>query len=138
MDFHPAASLFPFMQGEAFADFKADIAARGILEPIWLYEGKILDYAKCHDIQLSVDGDRLHVDAPTGAVTTELLEAMKSHKPELMRALTRTQRSDYVLVRCRDCANWNGECEAGWESSDPNHPRLCGKYVAASQPPAAS
>ena len=40
---HPAAEFFPTLDSEAFAAFKADIAANGLLEPIWLCEGKVLD-----------------------------------------------------------------------------------------------
>jgi len=40
---HPAAEFFPILDSEAFAAFKADIAANGLLEPIWLCEGKVLD-----------------------------------------------------------------------------------------------
>jgi hypothetical protein len=41
--FHEAANLFPMMEEEAHAGLCKDIAANGLLEPIWLHEGKILD-----------------------------------------------------------------------------------------------
>jgi ParB-like chromosome segregation protein Spo0J len=40
---HPLAGMMPLIDGEAFDNLKADIAKQGILEPIRLYEGKILD-----------------------------------------------------------------------------------------------
>lgn len=43
MDFHPAANAFPMMTDERFAELKDDIASNGLLEPVTLCDGKILD-----------------------------------------------------------------------------------------------
>jgi hypothetical protein len=40
---HPLANTFPMIQGREFEELKADIARHGILEPIRLYQGMILD-----------------------------------------------------------------------------------------------
>src|SRR5262249_60516662 len=40
---HPLANMFPMIEGQALEDLKHDIAAKGILEPIRLYQGMILD-----------------------------------------------------------------------------------------------
>lgn len=42
-EFHPLAEMFPLMLGEEFDGLVEDIAARGLLVPIILHEGKILD-----------------------------------------------------------------------------------------------
>ncbi|MCK9994266.1 MAG: hypothetical protein Dbin4_02786, partial [Alphaproteobacteria bacterium] len=43
MQMHPAAEIFPRMTPEDFERFKADISANGLREPVWLYEGLVLD-----------------------------------------------------------------------------------------------
>jgi len=40
---HPLANMFPMIEGAAFEELKRDISAQGILEPIRLYQGMILD-----------------------------------------------------------------------------------------------
>jgi hypothetical protein len=43
LPFHPLANLFPLIEGEDFEDLVADIRANGVHEPVWIYQGKILD-----------------------------------------------------------------------------------------------
>jgi DNA-binding CsgD family transcriptional regulator len=40
---HPLANMFPMIEGNAFEELKRDISVQGILEPIRLYQGMILD-----------------------------------------------------------------------------------------------
>lgn len=41
--FHPLAEMFPLIEGEEFKALVKDVKARGIINPIILYQGKILD-----------------------------------------------------------------------------------------------
>ena len=42
-DFHPLADIFPLLQSDDLRDLATDIRERGLIEPITIHEGKILD-----------------------------------------------------------------------------------------------
>jgi ParB-like nuclease domain len=52
---HELANLLPMTSASEFANLKADIAANGLLQPIWLFEGRILDgrnrYRACKELR---------------------------------------------------------------------------------------
>jgi N6-adenosine-specific RNA methylase IME4 len=43
MHFHPLAEIFPLLDGAAFVELVADICTNGVREPVWTFEGAILD-----------------------------------------------------------------------------------------------
>jgi hypothetical protein len=43
MDIHEVCTIFPMMNPEEFEALKANIAAHGQREPIWTYQGKVID-----------------------------------------------------------------------------------------------
>jgi hypothetical protein len=51
---HELANLLPMTSASEFANLKADIVANGLLQPIWLFEGRILDgrnrYRACKEM----------------------------------------------------------------------------------------
>ncbi len=53
---HKLANVFPLMNKDSFDELVEDIKKNGLLEPIWLYEGKIIDgrnrYKACKKIKL--------------------------------------------------------------------------------------
>jgi hypothetical protein len=54
MDFHDVANIFPMMGDEEYKALVADIKANGLHQPIWTYQGKIIDgrnrYKACREV----------------------------------------------------------------------------------------
>ena len=48
LESHPLANIFPLLDGKSYDEFCRDIETKGVLEPIWLYEGRILDGRNCY------------------------------------------------------------------------------------------
>lgn len=85
---HPAADLFPLLSGDEYEAFKADIAANGLLEPIWIYSGQILDgrnrYRACLDIGVEPRFRTYEGDTPVAFVWS--LNGERRHLSESQRA----------------------------------------------------
>jgi modification methylase len=55
-EYHPAANIFPLLQGRDYEALKADIASNGLMEAIWLTEdGRILDGRNRHRACIELD-----------------------------------------------------------------------------------
>lgn len=69
---HPAAELFPMLGEAEFAELKADIERCGLLEPIWLFEGQIIDgrnrYRACRELGIPVECRDYKGDTPVSFV----------------------------------------------------------------------
>lgn len=116
---HPAANLFPLMNGAEFEAFKADIAANGLLEAIWLFEHQILDgrnrYKACKELGIepmfrayegpspvafawSVNGARRHLGkSQLAAIAVSFLPELKEEAKK--RQIRKPENSVPTLVR---------------------------------------
>jgi phage N-6-adenine-methyltransferase len=107
MNFHPAASIFPLMQGAEYDALVADVAEHGQLEPIWLYEGKILDgrnrWRACADLGLVPEMREWNGDDPQSFVVS-----LNLHR----RHLTREQRDDLIRTLRRNGAGYQKIADA--------------------------
>ena len=98
---HPFANLFPMIEGKEFDQLRDDIAVQGILEPIRLYQGMILDgrnrYAagKAAGHQFSVD-DFVHWEG-TLAEAEQWVISTNLHR----RHLSAKQKQEMVRARFR-------------------------------------
>ena len=43
LEFHPLANIFPFMDKSEFAELVRDVEKNGVLEPVWSFDGQIID-----------------------------------------------------------------------------------------------
>src|SRR5262249_9687621 len=86
---HPLAEIFPPLEGPAFDALVADIMSRGLQEPIWLYEGQILDgrnrYRACQDAQHEIKTKDYTGNDPVGFVVSANLH--RRHLNESQRAM---------------------------------------------------
>jgi 16S rRNA G966 N2-methylase RsmD len=89
MDFHPIAEAFPLLEGKDFENLRQDIATNGLLEPIWTYEGKILDgrnrYRACLAVGVELRYREYTGDDPVGFVVS--LNLNRRHLNESQRAV---------------------------------------------------
>lgn len=81
-DFHDTANAFPFISGDAYDTLKEDIRINGILEPIYLFEGKIIDgrnrYRIAKELGLDIPTQEYEGDNPVGFV-----QSMNLHRRQL-------------------------------------------------------
>jgi hypothetical protein len=88
VEFHEAAKIFPMMTVTEYDQLKADISANGLLEPIVIYNGLILDgrnrYLACTDLGITPEYETFDGGDPVSFVISKNL-----HR----RHLTASQRA---------------------------------------------
>ena len=87
---HEIAGVYRLLHGEEFSALVADIAANGLIQPIYLYEGKILDgrnrYRACKESGVTPDFLQYEGDDPMGFVHSA--NDHRRHNNESQRAMT--------------------------------------------------
>lgn len=103
---HPYSELFPWIEGAAFDDLKADIAANGIREPIVFLEGQILDgrnrYMAARDLGIDYPRTEYSGDDPLGYVIS--LNLRRRHLTESQRAMVASRLAKMPVGRPQDNA----------------------------------
>jgi hypothetical protein len=89
MEFHEIANAFPLIDGSEFDELCRDISANGLLEPIWTYQGKILDgrnrYRACVQVGVNPKYREYTGDNPLNFVIS--LNLKRRHLNESQRAV---------------------------------------------------
>lgn len=90
MEFHQLANGYPMLHGKEYEAFKADIAANGCHNPVYLFEGKILDgrnrFRACSELGIEPVFAEYDGTDPTGFV-----ESQNEHRRHLTAEWRRQQ-----------------------------------------------
>lgn len=86
--YHPLAELFPLLQGREFDELVEDIRVNGVREPVWTYQGQLLDGRNRHRAA-SVAGREAPTREFTGDDPLAFVISLNLHR----RHLDESQRS---------------------------------------------
>jgi len=114
-EFHPLAGIFPLIEGKPYEDLMADIMKHGVREPVWLYEGQILDGRNRYRAAVAMGVDcpfqeytgqdatafvvslnlhRRHLNESQRGMVAAKLANMPAHRPSINSANLQTSQSD--------------------------------------------
>ena len=102
-EYHEIANIFPMMQDDEYERLKDDIAINGQLEPVVLYEGKVLDgrnrYKALCDIGLKTNFEEYQGDQPLSYVISKNLH--RRHLEVGQRAMIATTVKPMLEVEAK-------------------------------------
>jgi hypothetical protein len=128
LQFHPLANIFPMMIDEELNDLGNDMLKHGQREPIWSYEGKILDgrnrYSACVSKGIEPRTEEYPGNDPLGFVISMNLQ--RRHLDASQRAMVSAIIAN--LPRGVSSANWRIICDA--RSCSKDHERQRSKRPA--------
>ena len=105
---HPIADIFPPMSAEEYAALVQDIRERGLLEPVWLYDGQVLDgrhrSRACQELGIEPETREYTGDDPLGFVVS--LNLKRRHLSESQRAMVAARVANLKQGRPDKSANW--------------------------------
>jgi ParB-like chromosome segregation protein Spo0J len=89
LEVHPLADLFPAMTREQYEALRDDIAANGVQEPIWLYQGRIIDgkHRQRACIELGIDPPRRKYTGKDPLAFVVARNLRRRHLTESQRAM---------------------------------------------------
>ncbi|EIZ1085923.1 hypothetical protein MPI44_004471 [Klebsiella oxytoca] len=82
-DFHDTANAFPYISGDAYDTLKEDIRINGILEPIYLFEGKVIDGRNRYRIAKELGLDDIPTQEYEGDNPVGFVQSMNLHRRQL-------------------------------------------------------
>lgn len=104
-EIHPLAKLIPQMSAEEFANLRADIDANGLIEPIWLYEGMVLDgrhrYTACMELGVTPKFRQFEGVNPIDFVVSENLHRRHLSSSQLAIIAVDIEREQAVFAKAR-------------------------------------
>jgi hypothetical protein len=120
LDYHPAANLFPLLEVESpeFGELVRDIREHGLLQPIVLHEGLILDgrnrYRACQHAGVEPRFEEWSGESPTAYVLS--LNVHRRHLTDGQRAMIAVDALPLFEAEAQD-----RRCELGREAAERQH-----------------
>ena len=109
MEFHEAANLFPMMIGDDYTALRDDIKANGLLEPIVIYDGKILDgrnrYTACLDLGIEPRYEAFEGTDPVAYVISKNLHRRHLTKEQQVEVRRQMRSAGYTYQNIADATD---------------------------------
>ena len=131
---HPAANLFPLLDGDDYQQLKDDIEKHGLLEPIWLCEGQILDgrnrFRVCEELGIEPEFRSYEGDSPIEYVWS--LNGVRRHLSKSQRAAIAVEMVPYLEAEA-EARMKAGKADPSVESHKGRSTAIAGKRVGVGE-----
>jgi len=101
---HVLADIFPQMPQPEFEELMADIAANGLIDPVWLYQDQILDgrhrYRACCELGIKCDFQEYVGDSPASFVLSKNLQRRDLNRGQ--RAIVSLELEPYLAAEAKE------------------------------------